>query len=512
METRTSLSHTNVTLRPTPAGRVPHAYIAALSAWGGTSEYGVFSPSHDNAMSALLERVFYHSTGSGFARPSVPEWRDVDATLRGVFDVLKCCCGLSAPVSIREYPGRYYRGPKRQLYERAAATVLRRGFRPVDAYLKSFVKVEKIELKPKRLVPRLIQPRSPEYNVLVGRYIKHLEHPLYLQLNKLWGGPTVMKGLNCFQQAQAMRSAWESFANPVAIMLDAVRFDQHVSAPMLRWEHQVYLSHFRGDHLKELSFLLDRQLENRGAIRTERGTIKYTVQGCRMSGDMNTAMGNCLIMTSCCYAMCRELQIKARLFNNGDDCCLIVESADQARTYAAIKPFFSRMGFIIDVEGSTNIFERISFCQTQPVFDGLLWRMVRDPRKCVSKDTSLVRRWSPKEWYVYWRCLGQCGLSLTHGLPLLQEFYCAMTRFGDEVDATPGLLAHVSGSLRESGMYQLAHGLDPRVSPVSEAARGSFHLAFGISPAVQIEFEEFYSNAGVVPPNLFREPRLSKYL
>jgi len=460
-------------------------------------------------MAALMERVFYHRTEEGFARPTVPSREVVFDTLRGVLDALSRSCVLNAPVSILSYAGIYYRGLKRQLYEKASQVVYRRGFQRRDAMLKSFVKVEKIEIKPKRLVPRLIQPRSPEFNVLVGRFIKHLEHPTYLQLGKLWGGPTVMKGLNCFQQARAMRSAWESFDHPVAIMLDAVRFDQHVSKPMLEWEHTVYLMSYRGRWRVQLQELLRHQLVNRGRIRTERGTIKYTVEGCRMSGDMNTALGNCLVMCACCKAMVDSLGVRARLFNNGDDCCLLVEKRDLERVSAAVKPFFLKLGFIIDVEGITGTFERISFCQTQPVYDGHSWRMVRDPRKVLSKDTTLLRKWSSKEWYAYWTALGKCGLALTWGLPVFQEFYSAMVRFGDGRAISTALSAHVSGALSQSGMYQLAHGLESRVRPVTDAARTSFMIAFGITPAVQLEFEDVYRRAPPASDALFEVQRLS---
>lgn len=511
METRTTLSHPNVTVAPSPAVRTPQVFVGALSSWGSMATYGAFHGGKGNALSALMERVFYHAVDRGFAQPTVPSVEVVFGTLKRTFEALKQSCRLSAPVWILDFPGLYYSGPKKQLYERAAETVHRRGFLPRDAHLKSFVKVEKIEIKPKRQVARLIQPRSPEYNVLVGRYIKHLEHPTYLQLNELWGGPTVMKGLNCFQQAHVMREAWDSFAQPVAIMLDAVRFDQHVSIPMLQWEHSIYLEHYRGDDRNALATLLRHQLHNVGRIRLENETIRYRVDGCRMSGDMNTALGNCLLMCSCCWALVQEVGVRARLFNNGDDCCLIVESRHLEVLRSAIKPFFLRLGFIIDIEGSTRVFEEISFCQTQPVFDGRLWRMVRDPRKVLSKDTTLLRRWSPKEWDAYFACLGKCGLALTWGLPIFQEFYLAMERF-QVGELSERLAAHVSGKISRSGMWQLANGLDRRVRPITDAARASFAIAFDIPPVVQRQYENVFQRAPRVSSSLFEDARRTLYL
>jgi hypothetical protein len=52
---------------------------------------------------------------------------------------------------------------------------------------------------------------------------------------------------------------------------------------------------------KELAELLKWQLQNKGFARTIDGLIKYSVEGCRMSGDMNTALGNCTIMCALVY-------------------------------------------------------------------------------------------------------------------------------------------------------------------------------------------------------------------
>lgn len=499
--TSSKLSHLNLTVVPPRRPRCPKPYIGVLSGWGSSAVFGCFTNTLENAKCALLERVYYHSVGSEFAPPMIPRVSDVYDGLREVTRFFRSVVRVTAPVDILAYPKLSYTGRKLAIYQRAAELVHRRGVSRRDAHLKSFVKVEKIQLKPKRLVPRIIQPRAPEYNVAVGRYIKHLEHAIYGHINDMFdhmvnrhmGGPTVMKGLNCFQQAQAMRNAWDSFAQPTAIMLDAVRFDQHVSRPMLEWEHSIYGLFYRGRDRADLMKLLLYQLHNVGRVDTAEGTIKYEVDGCRMSGDMNTAMGNCLIMSSCVYSLLRKLCIRGHLFNNGDDCCILVENRDAKTLTDAVKPFFEQLGFIIDVEGTTHIFEEISFCQTHPVYDGSLWRMVRDPRLVLSKDTTILKKWSKREWSAYWVALGKCGLALTYGLPIFQSFYSAMLKFGDGEEFSEGLLRHVGGAITESGMWQMSRGLDTRVSEITPSARASFALAFKTLPQVQYYFEEYFN-------------------
>lgn len=92
--------------------------------------------------------------------------------------------------------------------------------------METFVKCEKLNFTSKDdPAPRVIQPRAPEYNVELGRYIKHLERPLFKSLESFFGYPVVFKGHDANVYGQWMRAHWDNFRNPVAIGLDASRFD-----------------------------------------------------------------------------------------------------------------------------------------------------------------------------------------------------------------------------------------------------------------------------------------------
>jgi len=397
----------------------------------------------------------------------------------------------TVPVPLQVYPEMNYRGRKLRLYQKARDNVLGRTYGRDFGKLKSFIKHEKIMVKKKRLVPRVIQPRSPEYNVCVGRYIRQLEHRVYHNIDQLWGGSTVMKGLNCVQQGAAINSAWREFHDPVGVMLDAVRFDQHVSIPMLQWEHSIYLEYFPPAYRPELEWLLSMQLFNRGSVRCPDGTLDYRVNGCRASGDMNTAMGNVLIMCASMHAFVSSLGIRARLINNGDDCCLIVERDHLDRVRAKVLGFFEDLGFIIDVEGVANHLESISFCQTHPVFDGGKWAMVRDPNVAISKDTTILKNWTPKEYAVYLHELGVAGMAAYGNMPVWSSFYQCLSRSYVVGAVSAGLRAHVSAPIMDSGLGRLSTGCDNR-GDVTWQARASFALAFGIAPDVQRELEKYY--------------------
>lgn len=500
-ETLTTLSHPKVTVNRCGRGLVKPRFIAFLEGLTSRAQYCCFSNTIENALSAVLERVFYHKVGDGFARPFIPTEGVVNSYLAPFLQAFQQRLTTTVPVSLSVYPEQNYWGRKLKLYQKARDNVRGRtlwedrskALSLEFAKLKSFVKHEKILLKDdKRLVPRLIQPRSPEYNVMVGRYIRQLEHRIYDRIETVWGGPTVMKGRNCVQQGAAINGAWMQFSNPTAIMLDAVRFDQHVSVPMLRWEHKVYLEYFRGPDQQELRRLLEMQEVNRGTVTCQDGQLKYEVQGCRASGDMNTAMGNVLIMCAAIYSMRVKLGIKMRLINNGDDCCLIVERDAVSEVLREIPSWFGTLGFIIEVEGTTNVLEEIGFCQTHPVNDGSRWVMVRDPKCAISKDATIIKNWSTREMRCYIQQLGICGYSTYGNMPIFKSFYNCLRRFGDE-QYSAGMVKHVSMDIMESGLGRLS--LKSAVSDtITDTARTSFAMAFGITPDVQKHLENIYDH------------------
>jgi len=442
--------------------------------------------------SALLERVFYHEIGGVFTVPFVPDGAVVRDTLSPFRRALKHLATPLTPVTLSEFAGKYYRGQRFKLYDNAAKVVAARGPLHRDSFLNTFLKHEKIPVQAKRAVPRVIQPRNPRYNVALGRYIRPLEHILYHDIARLFGRPTVMKGYNAEKTARFMHQAWVKYRRPRGLGLDASRFDQHCSEPILEWEHLVYELYYPG--CEELRRLLSWQLESLGFVRIPGARVRYKVRGGRCSGDMNTALGNCLIMCASVYALFSFLDMlysdgttRVCLFNNGDDCMLIGEEEDIERLREAAPGFFEKLGYVMKVEPIVRQLEEVVFCQTQPVYDGVKWRMVRDPRLALSKDLYIAdRECAYKHPKAQLYAIGACGLSLTGGLPVFQEFYAALKRNGSRGKA-------VDHNFLESGFYRLAIGMDEAYRPVTDEARASFCRAFGIVPDLQVAMERTYA-------------------
>lgn len=456
-----------------------------LDGFSGPIDLGVHNNSLTNALRGVRERVFAVDRGGGkFGPPPQPRrgvFRMRLAEFRG--QVLRRLGGCT-PWTQQEFV-ESYKGSKRQRYERAVESLRARELSRRDSHVRAFVKAEAVNFTAKPdPAPRIIQPRDPRYNVMVGPYIKPLEHRLYGAIGRVYGGPTVMKGYNARETAQHIASAWGEFDDPVGVLLDASRFDQHVSHSALKWEHSVYNAVYRSD---ELGPLLRWQLRNYGSVHTRDGSFRYKTRGCRMSGDMNTALGNCLIMCGMVYAYLGELGIRGRLINNGDDCVVIIERKHLRLFQARISTWFLEMGFTMTCDGVATCMEEIEFCQTRPVMTGSGWVMCRSPYVGIAKDTlnKSPDMGRPLPGYLRWAYqVGTAGGALGSGVPVFQAAYAAMRRIGHKCNKAQGF-----GDM-SSGFEHMAARMSLKVVPITQEARVSFWRAWGISPHCQCLLEE----------------------
>lgn len=462
--------------------------VRILSGYGSGAQYGVHNSSVPNLIRGVAERVLYVSE-NGLLQPCRSPKANVFTKLTGLAARL---CDSMSPTTVvprAEYPALYV-GRKRGIYQRASDSLLVRGIARKDSYVSTFVKAEKVNFSAKEdPAPRVIQPRSPRYNLEVGRYLKCFEKELARGFKRCFGYQVIVKGLNADGVATVLKSNWDSFSEPVAVGLDASRFDQHVSVEALRFEHSVYNTVFRS---KELRRLLEWQLQNRGFGRVGETLVSYSKEGCRMSGDINTGMGNCLIMSSIVLAYLEERGVTARLSNNGDDCVIILEKRDEHHLHG-IDQWFTDFGFKLKREPTVDVFEHIEFCQTQPVWVGDSYRMVRNPWTAMSKDCVSLLSWATLEEFNTWRdAIGICGLELTRGVPCWESFYSAICNTKSRL----GGLA----SVRDSGLGYMAAGV--KGGHITARGRYSFWLAFGILPDLQLAMEKSWPviNYSGLPP------------
>lgn len=459
--------------------------FVVTSEFGPEHTLGVYNNNVDTIERAFVERYFLCKDGEGY-RPSLRVRPQAFRTLElRDFQNRVMLCMPRLPRLTRQQVVDAYHGPKRRNYERALESLSRDELEKSDSYLTSFSKFEKQDLGG---APRIINPRSRRYNLELGRYLKHAEHKYFSAINQAFGGrtaATVIKGYNADVSAGILRAKWSQFTRPVAIGLDAKKFDMHVSVAALKYEHEFYKRLFPGN--RWLRTLLKWQLRNKGTAYVDDGRVKFSMEGTRSSGDLNTSLGNCLIMCALVYAYARVRGVDVELANNGDDCVVFLEMDDLQYFEYGLSNWFRRRGFAMTMEDPVDEFEALEFCQTRPVELSTGWRMVRNPSACVTKDpiclisvpnAKVLRKW-------YW-AVGDCGSSLTSGVPVLSAFYNVFLRNG--VECGEAMLNYI---FKNRTQRQLARGVkEAYVTPV---ARVSFFYAFGITPDEQVALEDFYS-------------------
>lgn len=446
---------------------------------------------------AVKERVFYVKEEGHFVPPPRPVEGHFEATLAQSIIQLSAFLPRIAPLSRADFVSTF-RGPKRRMYEAAFRDLLRSPFTERDAWIKVFVKYEKTDFTRKTdPVPRVISPRSTRYNIEVGRYLRPLEERIFRSLAKLFGSPTVFKGMNSHVSGRTMHAKWLAFKNPVAVGADASRFDQHCSREALCVEHSIYLKCFpRLRHRRALARLLRMQLRNVCVGYTADGRLRYTTEGGRMSGDMNTSLGNCVLMCLMFHAYAASRGVRIELANNGDDCVIFMEASDLPRFQDGLDGWFRAMGFNMVLEEPCCTFEEIEFCQTHPVWVGpgvSDYLMVRHPKWAIAKDTMCVHGYQTEAMYRGWlHAVGVGGMAMSGGVPVFQEFYRTVSRYGS---------FHKAASDSQSwGVRQLSKGMARGYGDVLPMTRASFYWAFGVTPDEQRVLEDFYSGVRLDQP------------
>jgi len=473
------------------------------------NQYVIHDNSLANATRAVSERVFFVEKNGIFQPPPAGNRRIFWRRLKPIFGKLTGMLGIGVPLSTEQFVD-CYAGRRRTIYQSAVDSLRVSPLVNKDSVIRAFVKAEKVNLTPAKPdpAPRLIQPRSPRYNVEVGVFLKPLEHKIYKIIDRImgFGGKVVMKGLNALDRAASIVHAWDQITNPVWISLDASRFDQHVRKYALSWEHAVYTAHYRGVNAKILRRLLRQQLNNVGRVYLDDGVIKYTSDGGRASGDMNTALGNVLLMCSMLYTFIKQYRINFRMIDDGDDCGLIVSASDIHLFYDDIRPWFETMGFTMKVATPVKMIPEIEFCQTKPIFADGRWIMTRLVPNCIAKDChTLLPLTSYKSVRNFYKSLGDCGLALASGVPVLQNFYLLYLR------SSKGAKGFGTHTGLESGMLNMSKGLTSKSSIITPLARLTFFIAFGIIPDAQIAFEKYLDSIECLLDEIetFKEPPLS---
>jgi len=218
--------------------KVRRTYLVAGLAANG--RYQAYNNTIRGMARAVNERLFYVKINGQPVEPPNPEVGIFDRRMREFSDKLDKLSTFSHPMS-REAFASCFHGRKKERYETACEVLGIYGIRKKDAHLKFFMKFETYDFVAKpNPVPRGINPRSDQYLVEFGRYIRPIEKLMYRNIASVFGYTVVMKGLNQAQRGKLIHEHWTSFRRPRGIMIDASRFEQSVLEQALRWTHGRY--------------------------------------------------------------------------------------------------------------------------------------------------------------------------------------------------------------------------------------------------------------------------------
>lgn len=458
----------------------------------GENRWFVHSQCVHNVLSALSGRVFRCVPSP--QRPRLESGKRI-ARLLGTL------IGDVQPINYEQVV-RSFVGVRRKRYERAHRWVQKHGVY-YKSDVKMFVKVEKIKFTRAKINPdcRAIQFRDPRYLLTLARFIKPFEHRFY-NISDVFGcsGQVITKGLDPLAKAALLLSKASRFNAPYFMELDAARFDAHVNKSLLEIEHMVYNRCFQDPVLREL---LRKQLVNKGSCSgpANSWSVKYTVEGGRMSGDMNTGCGNNVLMLIMLVDLGRNMISDGvitgfDLLLDGDDSVFIVDATPDE---AYVVEFFLGYGMNIKIDNVTTVLEEVTFCQARVVStsDGL--KFVRDPMKIIT--STLV---NPK--FVDWlmlpkllKTIAQGELSLSYGVPVVDPFFRCLLRCAEQIMSARGL--RDGGLLKHTNL--LTYRLDSTLAPgwrrlreveITPESRDSFARAWGFGLAEQHQLEDVFSS------------------
>lgn len=247
----------------------------------------------------------------------------------------------------------------------------------------------------------------------------------------------------------------------------------------------------------KLNWLLSRQLINKcfAGPFDRSWKVKYKVHGNRMSGDMNTALGNCLMMLLFVKAAMRELGIKVwDMMDDGDDCLVFINKRDFTTLAEGLPKFFLRCGQELKLENIAYQPEDILFCQTHLVKLSTGNRMISDWRKILGCSTSGIRFWdNPRIVPDMLYAVGTGLFASNFGVPILQKYALRL------IELSSGKLPKCWKMMYDE---QMKLAKDKRMwggtiayneMPISMDDRYAFERSYGVTVERQVEIERYLS-------------------
>nr|QTJ63683.1 RNA-dependent RNA polymerase [Dipteran tombus-related virus] len=233
------------------------------------------------------------------------------------------------------------------------ANALNDGTAKVRNHVTAFTKLEKTGTN-KYKAPRLIQARHVTFNIEYGRWLKALEIDLtkHHRLRHRFG-----KG-NYDEIARRITRCAKRFRYTTEV--DHTEFDSHITREHLELSHTFYKACYPTS--QELPYLCNQTLRNR--VRTYQGD-RWEINGTRMSGDVDTSLGNSIINYALLSAMLHDTGIHDfEIIVNGDDSILFTNIPVNVQLMSRIARKYNMNS---KINASTDNIHHTEFCRTKLV-------------------------------------------------------------------------------------------------------------------------------------------------
>lgn len=335
---------------------------------------------------------------------------------------------------------------------------------------------------------RGIQFRSVQYNAALARHLHGIEAKLVG-----WHGlgyHPLAKGRTPQQRAEMLCWMSSKYVKPKFLCVDHSRFDAHVNLQLLREEHKLYLRCCK--YNPELKQLLKWQESNIGYTRSG---VKYKVRGKRMSGDINTGLGNTVLNLCMLLAYLDFVGESGHVFLDGDDSVVVVDSKFDD---TGLEQFMLDLGMVSEKEVVVDLC-KVEFCQSKPVWLPGGVTMVRNPLKVLATMGRSPEKHGPTTGPQVAVASAMCELAVLPGCPIIDPVARNVLRAFD------GVKPRKTDKIRYK---EETYGFDigdwnGECVDINAISRFSLYRAWDIPPGMQ----EIYEYMPIVPMEMSRRAK-----
>lgn len=354
-----------------------------------------------------------------------------------------------------------------------------------DAKIKMFLKIEKNFVEDELKTPRAIQYRGPRFNLCLAKYLLAFEEKFYTAYSK--PNPHrihTSKGLDPVRRAELMIALWQRQARPAALCMDASRFDAHVTKELLEYEHSCYKQAF--GPVRFLEWMLKCQVVNVG-----KGVLgsSYKLVGGRMSGDVNTALGNTLIQLTVLRSIAVGYDVD--ILAEGDDAVIFGNVEDIRALAAVVANRSAEVGFNMK-SSVAYVIEDLDYCSCRLIEIATgKWTSIRAWPKPLFSDRYTVRQvTSLKAIGEKARTMAVCFMLTYKNQPIYLAWAKYLLSWAPPSRLDPWYDRHYWVETVLKVKDELASEKVVDLYSISDVARASLALAFGIMPCEQLMIEE----------------------